>query len=42
MDTWKQYLERAAEITGDRTPGEEKYDRQVICRLDPVAALIGC
>ena len=29
MDILKQYLERAAEIIGDRTPGEEKYDREV-------------
>jgi hypothetical protein len=30
MDLIQQYLERAAEIIGDRTPGEEKYDREVI------------
>jgi hypothetical protein len=30
MDFLEQYLERAAEITGERTPGEEKYDREVM------------
>ena len=29
MDILKQYLEMAAEIIGYRTPGEEKYDREV-------------
>jgi hypothetical protein len=30
MDILKQYLERSAEIVGERTPEEEKYDREVI------------
>ena len=30
MDIIQQYLERAAEIAGDRTLGEERYDREVI------------
>ena len=30
MDLIQQYLENAAEIIGERTPGEEKYDREVI------------
>jgi hypothetical protein len=30
MDNLKQYLERADEIIGERTPDEEKYDREVI------------
>ena len=30
MDILKQYLERANEIIGERTPDEEKYDREVI------------
>jgi hypothetical protein len=34
MDIMKQYLERAAEIIGDRTPGEERYDREVIRWLE--------
>jgi hypothetical protein len=34
MDIVKQYLERAAEIIGDRTPGEERYDREVIRWLE--------
>ena len=31
MDILKQYTERANEIIGERTPDEEKYDREVIC-----------
>ena len=30
MDILKQYSERAKEIIGERTPEEEKYDREVI------------
>lgn len=30
MDILKQYIERANEIIGERTPDEEKYDREVI------------
>ena len=30
MDILKQYLEQAAEIIGERTPEEEKYDREVV------------
>ena len=30
MDILKQYIERADEIIGERTPDEEKYDREVI------------
>ena len=30
MDILKQYTERASEIIGERTPNEEKYDREVI------------
>ena len=30
MDILKQYLERSAEIIGQRTPEEEKYDREVV------------
>ena len=30
MDFVRQYLERANEIVGDRTPAEEQYDREVI------------
>ena len=30
MDILKQYTERANEIIGERTPNEEKYDREVI------------
>ena len=30
MDILKQYLERTAEISGERTSGEEKYDREVM------------
>ena len=30
MDILKQYTERANEIIGERTPEEQKYDREVI------------
>ena len=30
MDPLTQYLSRANEIIGERTPDEEKYDREVI------------
>ena len=30
MNPLKQYLTRANEIIGERTPDEEKYDREVI------------
>jgi hypothetical protein len=30
VDILKQYIERASEIIGERTPDEEKYDREVI------------
>ena len=30
MNILKQYTERAKEIIGERTPDEEKYDREVI------------
>lgn len=30
MNILKQYTERANEIIGERTPDEEKYDREVI------------
>lgn len=30
MDILKQYIERANEIIGERTPDEQKYDREVI------------
>jgi hypothetical protein len=30
LDPLKQYLTRANEIIGERTPDEEKYDREVI------------
>ena len=30
MNILKQHLERAKEIIGERTPDEEKYDREVI------------
>ncbi len=30
MDILKRYLERANEIIGERTPGEQKYDREVV------------
>ena len=34
MDILKQYLESAAEIIGDRSPDEERYDREVIRWLE--------
>ena len=34
MDILKQYLESAAEIIGDRSPDEERYDREVIHWLE--------
>tara|TARA_R110002167_G_scaffold195709_3_gene398471 strand:+ start:23 stop:277 length:255 start_codon:yes stop_codon:yes gene_type:complete len=34
MDPLKQYLERATEIIGERTPGEERYDREVVRWLE--------
>ena len=30
MNSINDYLARSAEIIGERTPGEEKYDREVI------------
>ena len=30
MNVLKQYIARADEIIGDRTPDEQKYDREVI------------
>ncbi len=30
MDILKQYIERANEIIGERTPDQQKYDREVI------------
>lgn len=30
MDFMDDYLQRAKEIIGDRTPGEERYDREVV------------
>ncbi len=33
MDILKQYIERANEIIGERTPDEQKYDREVISWL---------
>ena len=30
MDILKQYLERANEIIGERTPDEQKYDGEVV------------
>ncbi|MBA3571954.1 MAG: hypothetical protein H0W34_08290 [Pyrinomonadaceae bacterium] len=30
MDILKQYTERANEIIGERTPDEQRYDREVI------------
>jgi hypothetical protein len=30
MNVLKQYIDRAEEIVGERTPDEEKYDREVI------------
>ena len=34
MDLVNQYLERAAEIIGERTPDEEKFDREVLRWLE--------
>ena len=34
MDLVKLYLDRAAEIIGERTPGEERYDREVVLWLE--------
>lgn len=34
MDILRQHLERAAEIIGDRTPGEVRYDREVVRWLE--------
>lgn len=34
MDPLTQYLERAAEIIGERTAGEERYDREVVRWLE--------
>jgi hypothetical protein len=34
MNLVKQYLERAAEIIGERTPDEERYDREVVRWLE--------
>jgi phage shock protein A len=34
MDILKQYLERAAEIIGERTSDEERYDREVVRWLE--------
>ena len=30
MNVLKQYIDRAEEVVGERTPDEEKYDREVI------------
>ncbi|MGH9875496.1 MAG: hypothetical protein ACRD9S_23825 [Pyrinomonadaceae bacterium] len=30
MDILNQYIERANEIVGERTPEEQKYDREVV------------
>jgi carbonic anhydrase len=30
LDLLKQHLELAAEVIGERTPDEEKYDREII------------
>jgi len=30
VNVLKQYIDRAEEIVGERTPDEEKYDREVI------------
>lgn len=30
MDILKQYIERANEVVGERTPGEQKYDHEVL------------
>lgn len=34
MDIVKQYLDRATEIIGERTLGEERYDREVVRWLE--------
>ena len=34
MDALKQYLARAAEIIGERTSDEERYDREVVRWLE--------
>ena len=34
MDTLRQYLQRAAEIIGERTADEERYDREVLRWLE--------
>jgi len=34
VDTLRQYLERAADIIGERTADEEKYDREVLRWLE--------
>ena len=34
MDLISHYLERAAEVIGPRTPGEAKYDREVLRWLE--------
>ena len=34
MDPVRQYLDRAAEIIGDRTPDEERYDHEVVRWLE--------
>jgi cystathionine beta-lyase/cystathionine gamma-synthase len=34
MDALKQYLERAAETIGVRSPGQERYDREVVRWLE--------
>ncbi len=34
MELVKQYLERAADIIGERTPDEERYDREVVRWLE--------
>ena len=34
MDILEQYLQTAAEIIGDRTLGEERYDREVVRWID--------
>lgn len=31
MDILKQYIERANETIGERTPEEQKYDHEVMC-----------
>jgi hypothetical protein len=34
MENVNQYLERASEIIGERTPDEERYDREVLRWLE--------